>query len=323
MLRDGAAETDLDVVRVWAEDQKIDRLHLNDEFTSGWRGTARSRRAAAGDRRLPKAGMSVSGLTASGSAIQLRSVGASCLLPMCDSSGPSVAAVAVDDVAADAVARPHPGRALDWLGITRVWLPRHLPDVRDERRRLALGDCGRRLAQARRDHLRIGHVAARAIPGPRDIDTPSSGSAIPLSEWQRAHFAAAANCRPPIARIDHCSGRRRHRPIAPPERRQRHDAEHAGHDAQHDDEAPARIAIGPAIDPGQQREERAEHASERRSRRRPRACRESTSAAGRGRGNTTRAAECRSRRSDRPAPRSPACRATPSPPARAARPTRR
>ena len=59
------------------------------------------------------------------------------------------------------------------------------------------------------------------------------------------------------------------------------------------------IALGTAIDPRQQREKRRPRDPERPSRQRLPTCRESISAAGRARGNTTLVAECRSRRSDR------------------------
>ena len=181
--------------------------------------------SCSGVSRLPNAGMSVSGLTASGSAIQLRSVGASCLVPMCDSSGPSDAAVAVDDVAADAVARPHPGRALDRLRIARIRLPRRPAGRRRRAPPLSRSvTARRRLAQARRDHLGIGHVARRAIPG-RATSTPARAD-----RPCRSPSGSARTSPPPrtAARRSLASTsvrrRGRHRPVPPPERRQRDDA---------------------------------------------------------------------------------------------------
>ena len=67
--------------------------------------------SCSGVSRLPNAGMSVSGFTASGSddpAAQRRRI---VLGADVRELRPVLAAVAVDDVAADAVARPHAGRA--------------------------------------------------------------------------------------------------------------------------------------------------------------------------------------------------------------------
>ena len=87
--------------------------------------------------------MSVSGLIASGSAIQPFSVGRVVLGADVRQLRSVRAAIAVDDMAADAVARPHAGRGLDLRRVARVRLARHLLDVGDQRRSLALGDGGR------------------------------------------------------------------------------------------------------------------------------------------------------------------------------------